>query len=369
MKRVCLSAIAFAMLFFICGETLAKSKKLQAPVTNAGIDFELKIDISLFNFPCKVVLFQNNGSGIWDTTLTQVLPTGNGIIKGKLSYEDYVLLKIFPTDNPATMIATQKLFLPDGKSCLKWDTTANDFKVTGSKLGDAFLEFQKTYAPLLKAKAAAEEKGNQKSLDSIKVKSVDLLKSVFNGHKNDILGSYLLTTFLSHEADAKEFAGLNASLSNEMKNTGWGKNAQLILTLETGRNAPDFNVLTKESKQITLKEYKGKYVFIDFWASWCVPCMNELPYIEKLQARFDSTQLVIISISTDQSKEKYKEALAKHPEKWIQVLDMDNNKQLAKAYAVDRLPSNYLLNGKGEIVGKDLRGDELMRIVSGLISK
>ena len=355
---------------FICisGTTFGQSKQSVTPLTPATVDFELNLKISLFDFPCKVVIFQNNGSGNWDTTLSNIIPNGNGAIKGRLHYADYVLLKIFPVDDPGQMVAMQKIFIQKGSSILKWDDAEGKFKREGSKPDELFSTFQEQYASLSTLKSKAQESSNKSLTDSLSKKLLTLTRTTFNEHKNDIIGPYILTTFLSHEISPTEYDKLIASLSKEMQNTGWGINAKtksaILKTLAIGAQAPVFSVKTIDSLAISLQKYRGHYVFIDFWASWCEPCIKEFAYIEKLNSLTDKGQLEIISVSTDQSKEKFKTMLTKHPQKWLTVLDIDNNKSLSEAYDVSRLPSNFLINPKGEIVAKDLRGEELVKVIT-----
>jgi thiol-disulfide isomerase/thioredoxin len=361
------SFLASCIYLCISGTAFSQPKQQTSTLSTSAINFELDIQISLFDFPCKVVVFQNNGSGAWDTTLSSIIPNGNGIIKGKLNHEDYVLLKMFPADEPDQMVAMQKFFLQDGRSILKWDDAEAKFKREGSKLDDLFFTFQNQYSSLEKLKGQAQEAGRQSQSDSLSKKSLILTKVFFNEHTNDAISPYVLTSYLSHEISSVEYENLYSSLSKEIQLTGWGINAKAkaakMKTIEIGAKAPAFNAIAIDSSAISLENYKGKYVFVDFWASWCEPCLKELPYIEKLNSLIDPSKLVIISISTDQSKEKFKNALIKHPQKWACILDVDNHKLLSESYDVSRLPSNFLINDKGEIIAKDLRGEELVKIV------
>jgi thiol-disulfide isomerase/thioredoxin len=375
MKRNKIHLLIWA--FLLPGSTfLVQAATNQDPkqvVATGGISFELELKVSLFDFPCKVVILQNSGSGSWEPAFSQVVPPGGGIVKGKLEQPDYILLRMYPVSEPNTLVGTHKLFIQDGRTVVRWDTTLNKFVVEGSALDAAFQQFQKVYMGLKTQKGQAEEANQFMCTTILQAQYCSWEKLVFADHIQDVLGPYLLTTCLSHDLDVATYRNSLARLSDEMKASGWGRRATLRLgamdALALGKVAPAFSVQTIESKQISLSQFKGKYVFIDFWASWCGPCMKELPYIEKLRASIDESQLVILSVSNDQSKEQFNAALAKYPKNWIHILDMDNKKELSKAFGVDRLPSSFLLNGKGEIVAKDLRGNDLVNAVTELLKK
>jgi thiol-disulfide isomerase/thioredoxin len=113
---------------------------------------------------------------------------------------------------------------------------------------------------------------------------------------------------------------------------------------------------------VKLADYKGKYVLIDFWASWCGPCRRENPNLVKTYAEYHPKGFEILGISLDkkEDRQKWLDAIHKDGLTWTQVSDLQGwDNAAAKAYNVQAIPMNYLLDPNGKIIGKYLRGQNL----------
>jgi peroxiredoxin len=154
-------------------------------------------------------------------------------------------------------------------------------------------------------------------------------------------------------------------LSPRMKSTAKGKNllAKLAMAEKTGigRQALDFRQNNTEGQPVTLSELRGKYVLVDFWASWCAPCREENPTVLKAYKKFKNRNFEIISVSLDDKKESWLKAIETDGLPWIHVSDLKGWKNaVARLYGVTSVPQNLLLDPKGKIVAKNLRGEELL---------
>ncbi len=135
------------------------------------------------------------------------------------------------------------------------------------------------------------------------------------------------------------------------------------LSIKVGMKAYDFTQPDANGKLISLSSFRGKYVLLDFWASWCVPCRQENPNLVKVYQRYKDKGFTIISISLDQpsGKSKWLKAIVDDQlQEWTHVSDlrfMDN--AAAKLYVVEAIPQNFLINPAGEIVSINLRGEQL----------
>jgi len=132
---------------------------------------------------------------------------------------------------------------------------------------------------------------------------------------------------------------------------------------QVGFRAPLFkgsNLLT--GKNISLDSYKGKYVLIDFWGTWCQPCRQQLPYLVKLSNSSDSSRLVLISIATMDSLYNLKKVIAQEGMTWPQILS-DN---ITKQYNVSAFPTNLLIDPNGIVIAKNLSMDDLKERLSKL---
>jgi peroxiredoxin/Tfp pilus assembly protein PilF len=112
--------------------------------------------------------------------------------------------------------------------------------------------------------------------------------------------------------------------------------------------APDFSLTTAEGEYISLDELKGKVVLLDFWGTWCPPCVESVPGLRDLNKRFaKETSFVMISVSSDGDEDKWKDFIAKERMVWVQYLDREHKVQ--RAFRVDRFPTYILLDADGVI--------------------
>ncbi|MEX0324512.1 MAG: TlpA family protein disulfide reductase [Puniceicoccaceae bacterium] len=138
----------------------------------------------------------------------------------------------------------------------------------------------------------------------------------------------------------------------------------MLESLQVGGSFPGLSFSDLQGKAISLADYKGKVVLIDFWATWCPPCIAELPHLLETYRKFSDKGFEIIGISLDKDKEKLESFIAENKMHWPQYFDgkgWDN--ELSNKYAVSSIPTTYLIGPNGKIIAKDLRGDELEKAV------
>lgn len=142
------------------------------------------------------------------------------------------------------------------------------------------------------------------------------------------------------------------------------------LGLPIGSKAKNF-VQTDTSNQIvSLESYKGKYVLLEFWASWCIPCRNENPNLVKAYNQFHSKGLEIVAVSLDISKEEWTKAIIKDKLPWIHVSDLKGlENTIAKEYNISAVPYNLLINPDGVIIAKLLKKERLFQKLNEIYKK
>lgn len=125
---------------------------------------------------------------------------------------------------------------------------------------------------------------------------------------------------------------------------------------EKGQNAPTFSLKNKEGKQISLSELKGKYILIDFWATWCEPCIREIPYSKKLEEEFGDKNIEFVYICIDDKKESWEKHIAKGELNGIQLFaDESESKELKDNYNIHGIPSYMLVDKEGKIITQKIR--------------
>lgn len=136
-----------------------------------------------------------------------------------------------------------------------------------------------------------------------------------------------------------------------------------------GELAPTVKVfnMTGDDKLLNFAHHGSKYLLVDFWASWCGPCIKEVPNLKELYEKYHSQGLDIIGISADLDKTAWLETLEELEEPWCNYIDTD--KQAIMEYKVQYIPSIFILNNKGEVIAEKLRGKELSNYITNLFVK
>jgi peroxiredoxin len=138
------------------------------------------------------------------------------------------------------------------------------------------------------------------------------------------------------------------------------KRIKIQTQFSEGRVAPDFTQLTPEGEEFSLSDLRGKYVLIDFWASWCGPCRRENPNVVRLYNQYKDKGFDILGVSLDRDKGRWLAAIEKDQLTWNHISDLKGwSNAVAKQYSITSIPRTILIDPEGKIVAKDLRGASL----------
>lgn len=171
-----------------------------------------------------------------------------------------------------------------------------------------------------------------------------------------------------------EYAEIYEKLDPHLKRTELAKEIEGFLALfkrgAVGEKMTDFTQNDPSGKPVRLSSFKGKYVLVDFWASWCSPCRAENPVVVKAYEQFSNKGFTILGVSLDSDGEKWRKAIQDDKLSWSHVSDLKGWKNEVAAYfSIRSIPANYLLDPNGVIIAKNLRGADVEKKLKELLAK
>jgi len=211
----------------------------------------------------------------------------------------------------------------------------------------------------------------QNKLKSVRKKGKEIELDYVKSNPNSLISANLLEVYAS-DWDKEKISQLYQNLSSEMKNTSYGKNIKDFLTLnkeiKIGGQFADFSQANTNGKMIKLSDIKAKYILLEFWGSWCGPCREENPNLVKTHATYKNKGFEILGVAADNNKEQWLKAIKEDKLPWENVCDLKGDKNVAALiYGINAYPTNFLIDEKGIIIAKNLRGENLAKKLAELL--
>ncbi len=254
-----------------------------------------------------------------------------------------------------------------GKATVKAGPTQDDYKTSIAIAGTFFTKRQGFIQRHNLFTQTGNAEGAKKILDSAQAEERIYVKNLLGfikQHPGSNVGGYIIFSAQFDWAQINEYDEMYNALSDKVKKGKFGKLAlDKINSLKgttIGYPAIDFTQTDVNGKNVSLSSYKGKYVLVDFWASWCGPCRKENPAVVAAYQKYKDKGFDVLAVSMDDNKDKWLAAIAKDNLTWTHVSDLKGwQNTVGKMYGVASIPFNLLLDKEGKILAKSLRGADL----------
>lgn len=210
-----------------------------------------------------------------------------------------------------------------------------------------------------------------KELEMVSKEMDKSLKNLLDSNTNCYASAFIIGGFVLPKYSYDEANGYYEQLTERVKTSypgQWLKEKMDAASMvNIGGIAPEIDLLSPDSTGVKLSSLRGKYVLLDFWASWCGPCLAEMPNVKEIYKEYHDRGLEIYGVSLDEKSDLWQNAIKSNDLSWVHVSSLQGWKcPVAQRYGVTGIPRMYLLDKEGRIIAMDLRGEALKEKIASL---
>jgi peroxiredoxin len=349
----------FLVLFLLVPVALSAQKKFVINGNLSGLPESSAVSLSNANTPDDTV-----ARGI-------VKPGGTFELRGSVDEPNLYQLNLDGVQKKFTLFIGNDIVNVSGDV-----QTIQQLQVKGSKVHNDFEEFKKIFNPLFQELTLMGQRINRtptlQQNDSVmgayknhieKIKrEVDKFVA---SHNDSPVAPFVVMVTSEMDQDVASLERRYTKFNKNVQNGFYGKIVKQQIDNSKkgaiGTEAIDFTQADVDGKNVSLSSFRGKYVLVDFWASWCRPCREENPNVVKAFNKYKDKNFTVLGVSLDQSRAPWLKAIKNDNLVWTQVSDLKGwGNEAAAKYNIQSIPQNFLIDPSGKIIARNLRGQDLV---------